>query len=922
MAEHGLVGRESELSVIGRTLARLASGTGGAVVVAGTAGVGKTALIREVGDRARSGRLPNVGEVTVCQVVGSEAERDWPYSGLHLVLSAALASVPEDRQADGSEAVDNVINHLTDEARTYEVAMRTLSLIAKVKRPIAVMIDDAHQFDVRSREVLGFVARRLRSAPVALVLAVDAAAYPVPLQGLPVVHLTGLRPKDAAELVRSAPGAATLPGVAARIAAQVGGNPRALIEVIAKIPDTQRLGQTELDQYLPWTPTLQQLHLPELDELDEARRFALLVATGSEDGRISPVLQALSEHDEGLTAWLLREHLNVSDGTFTLRRPGARSVIWQAATPLERRRAHEALAAAYAGSDHHQRLWHLAHARHDYDDEIAAGLEQASREFLARGEFERSLVFARESVRLTSGTAEHVQRLLLAGQFALLAGRLDEAVHIGRERFKLDTDERERADLALLEVRARNLLDGDVPTGLITRHVAEVAELDPNRAARLNLIAAIGFAQRMEQAEAGRFLALAEQHRDHFDVDTLSLYRRAEAWLSSLTGDLDRATVLIDTDDAPLDAFSDAERHVQHAMILIRAERFDQARRLLQVITVDRRFGESPLFLGAAYSAMVMLEIRAGRLGAAREAAEAWEAQGAGGAHRAVVPAYMIRAHAMLGENEVAWRCRRQSLERARRHGDWWATAVAQSAIGALLLLEGRFDEAISVLEHARRYALEFADPSILPVEPDYIEACFRNGEYGRAKNVQVEFEARAGRVPTAWAQHTLARCRALVSDGEASLALFEQAVETCADRVSPVELTRTLLCYGERLRRLGRRTEARTWLHRALVLAQECGAVALAARSGDELGTGGAAAPSVARLAELTEAEQRIVDLVAAGKRNREIAAELFVSVRTVEAHLGRIFRKLRVRSRTELTSLVMAGNGTASEDAANRVS
>jgi DNA-binding CsgD family transcriptional regulator/phage gp46-like protein len=347
---------------------------------------------------------------------------------------------------------------------------------------------------------------------------------------------------------------------------------------------------------------------------------------------------------------------------------------------------------------------------------------------------------------------------------------------------------------------------------------------------------------------------------------------------------------------------------VCHAMALVHAERFDDARRLIRATMLDGKLEDSPMLRSTAWAILTVLESRAGRLLAARAAAQAWEETGIGGVWRAVIPAYMIRVHGLLGDDDLAMECRERSVERARRYSDWWATALAQAETGALLLLQGQYEESVSVLEHARRYALEHADPALVGVEPDYVEACVRVGQTSRAEAAVAGFEQRALKVPTAWAAHTLARCRAMISDGDESVVLFEEAVRREAEHVSPVELARTMLCFGERLRRLGRRTDASMWLNRAVVLAEESGAAVLATRAEEELRASGRRTVVHVRVGDLTDAEQRIASLVAEGKRNREIAATLFVSVRTVETHLSRIFRKVGVRSRTELARAVAA--------------
>ncbi|WP_165367834.1 helix-turn-helix transcriptional regulator [Phytoactinopolyspora endophytica] len=906
----GLVGRTAEVRRAGEVVERLKSGAGGAMVIAGPAGIGKSALLREMAVTIRGSGEGERSEIALAHVVAAEAEREWPYSGVHLVLSGMTGALDSSGQTDIAARGRELLADVRDGVVPYDVATRTQAFLAEMASPLLVVIDDAHLLDGLSQEVLGFVSRRLGSVPAAMMLSTRLSGGAGPFHALPTMELDELPFSDAVRLVRRAAGPGRPRRVAEQIAARAGGNPRLLLDVVGRIPDAQLAGRMQLDRYLPRSSVLE-AQCWEVSELDDARRMALTVAAASEDGRLTPVLHALRAYDGTVTEWLLDEHLTEFDGQFAFRRPAAASMAWHLASHRERQEAHAALASAYDAKDRGQQLWHLAQSRYDEDAEIAAELRHASGECLGHGELERATAYARESVRLTPNDAERVDRLVYAGGLALFDGRVEDAIQIARERFRVDTTVQQRADLALLEVRARSLLDGDVAAGVITRHVQEVADADPNRAARLNLFAAFGFACRMEPAEAARFLSLAEMYEEHFDEGTRAVHGRIAAWLASINGDPGGAAALLVVGALGDDVLTEADAHVAHAMTLVRLERFDAARRLLQAITLDGRIGESPLLRGSSLAVLTILEAKAGRLVAARDAAAAWEETGIGGAWRAVVPAYMVRVHGLMGDDEPAWRSRDRSVDRSRRHGDWWATALAQAESGALLLVRGQLDAAMSVLDHARRYALEYADPSILGAEPDYIEACARSGEIRSGASALAEFEQRTLKAPTAWARHTLARCRALLSEGEASLALFDDAVRVTAD-VSPVEMARTALCYGERLRRMGRRIEAASWLHRAMVMAEECGAAALVVRTEAELrATGRRTTVETVDIDDLTEAEQRIAALVVEGRRNREIAATLFVSVRTVETHLSRIFRKLGVRSRTELAAAL----GTVNE-------
>lgn len=221
-----LIGRDSEQTRIREVLLRLAAGEGGAVVVEGADGVGKSALVRAVSDDARAGRLTGLDEVTVSAVVAADSERGWPFSGLHLVLSAVVGSLEPEQQRQAARLVDDLTTRLEQTASAYELAVQVQPLVSRVRRPLVIVIDDAHRLDPQSLEVLGFVARRVGTSPLVFLVVVDTAERVPPLLGLPLIRLGELPATDATELVRRAAGSHTLHSVAARIAGRVGGNPR------------------------------------------------------------------------------------------------------------------------------------------------------------------------------------------------------------------------------------------------------------------------------------------------------------------------------------------------------------------------------------------------------------------------------------------------------------------------------------------------------------------------------------------------------------------------------------------------------------------------------------------------------------------------------------------------------------------------
>jgi DNA-binding CsgD family transcriptional regulator len=895
-----LVGRSEERETLRRLVAGAMSGHGGATVVAGPDGIGKTALL---GTAARTAETDGV---VVVRAVGTEAEQDWPYAGLNQLYSAIAGALAR----DDARWNEPCIPRSDEGVSAYEVALRAQDVVDRVDSPTLVVVDDAHLLDVPSKDVIGFVARRLGSVPVALVLAVREAIVESPaFAGIPTVRLSDLPEDDAADLVRRATGGRIVNDAVAHVTAGVGGNPRALLDVVRHLPEEQRTGQTPTSRYLPHSSGLRAMVMPELDSLKDVERFALLVAAASKDGQFAPLVAALGGPGADMVSWLAHRYLTVLDGSFTFRHAMVGSIIWQAAELEERSRAHHLLAAAYTDTDPDYELWHRAQATHGYDGPLADDLHRAASRIRARGELQRSAALARQSVRLAGDTVDRADRLILSGQLALYAGRIGDAARFAREGGQFAADPRQLADLAHVEAQASNLEDGRVPVGLITSQALDVAAVDPNRAARLLLLAARQSTERLEIEAGRRFLDDADRHQADFDATTRNLDHAIRAWLSALEGERDPAVMPEEVHAAAGDGdFDSAHVSLCRAQALVHTERFEEARTVLDVIVRDRRYGSSPPLLASARVLLADLEQRSGNIMAAVDAAltaeramdREWGPTGrlCGG---------LVRTYGLLGQYDKAWTRRDQAFAAAQRTGDWATIALAQAGAGLLLLLRGEYEKAVAVLARARYSAARCDNPAVLMIEPDLIEACVRHGDLDQADGYLQDLARRTQTRPSAWGRTVLARSRALVAEGDGSLPLFLQAIDACAECASPVELGRTMLCYGERLRALGHASEAATWLHRAVVVFRECGASALVACAERELQESYAVTPTpaIASHTALTAAEQKVATMAASGLRNREIAAQLYVSARTVEGHLSQVFRKLGVRSRTELASV-----------------
>lgn len=519
-----------------------------------------------------------------------------------------------------------------------------------------------------------------------------------------------------------------------------------------------------------------------------------------------------------------------------------------------------------------------------------------------------SAAVARAATRLTSRPADMVDRLVWSGQLATALGHYDDAVAAAVASAPLATTSYQRGEIALLELRARTARDGRVPSTLLATLSEPSAGHDSAHVAQAHVAAARLGADRLALPEARRHLDLAEAQLSKLGQRprrTWSELSQLHSWVSVLSGDQMEPDAYGTSSPCGVD---DAHVWIRQAAILSLVGRCDEARDMVEAVQEASWFAESLPVMAAAYEVSTRMELRAGRVTAALRAAHAW--QRVMGGHRTDggdVPFLLLRLYAWAGDGDAVRRAHSRAAQIAADRDEPYTWAIFAAESGAMHLHRHELDEAVTLLDRARAYAVGFDNPSLLGTEPDFVEACVRSGEQDRARMALADLDRRAERVPSAWAAHTVARCRALVADGDAAVKLFDAAMRTAGD-VSPVELARTEFCRAEFLRRQGWRAEAAVVVRRATQLADECGAHGLVVAAGRARGGRIAGPGDGAMLEELTDAERLVARLVATGRRNREIAAELFVSVRTVESHLSRIFRKLGVRSRAELAS-VLAG-------------
>ena len=906
-----LIGRERECARLDELLQEAGNGHSRALVLRGDPGIGKTALLEYAIERAEGFR--------VLRAVGIESESKLAFSGLHQLLRPVLGVLDQVPEAAGEALRRSLALAGPGEANPFLVYAGALQLLAAAaeREPILAVLDDAHWLDPASAEAITFVARRLEAESIALLFAVrEGEATRLDTRAIADLRVDGLSTAAASELLLSgANGGSITAGVARRLVAATAGNPLALVEIPSMLSEAQRAGTEPLDDPLAVGESVERAFLSRSRSLPPEARDALLIAAASDTGDLAAIARACGGSaaplDEAEAAGLV----HARGGELSFRHPLVRSAVYSAATAGARREAHLALADAFGAGDADRRAWHLGAAAVGPDDEIAAALEDAADRARDRGGAGAEARLLERSATLTRDAAVRASRLARAGWAAFSAGWSDESLALVRQGLELAQDPLTRADLydALGFLSWSKASYGEHYETFIAE-AERVQGVDPLRAARLLWHASGELNLRFEIERHRQLVEWTWSLVAGGDEEQISFGLTARAWQAVLDGDLSQGIDLARRGAAIVDAREELTVGglvIDFAECLTALEQNGPAGRLLeQALPIYRDTGQLvPLI--AALSVLSDLELNRGRLERASAAAtEALERAKDLDLSRHVAWALICSAaiEAVLGRVDA---CRAHVAEAVAKRApdDELIKAHALDALGRLELGAGRAQESIPSFERVRELAGSRAGGTpLLRWRPDLIEAYVRTKRLPEAAAELAAFEKFENTGLGPWATATLARSRALLADEDVLDDGFAEALRLCTDSVSPFERARTELVYGERLRRTGRRLDSREQLRAALDEFERLGASSWAERAREELRASGETARKrdPALVDELTARELEIALQVADGGTNKEVAARLFLSPKTVELHLSRVYRKLGIRSRTELARLM----------------
>ena len=906
-------GRTAERARLEQEIQKARGGNAAVVVLRGSRGLGKTALLDHAVSKAPGFRVIRT------RAVPSETQLS------HAALQVLCAQLLDDAGQLPSvqrDALATAMGQLGgSDPDPFLLGLATLNLLAAaaVSRPLLCVIDDAQWLDQPSAQALAFVARRLESKPVVLLFATRDRADVGALHGLPELRLQGL-PHDETRrlLTRSIPGPID-PIVADRIVEETRGNPLALLELARAASPAEMAGGFGMSPSRDVSSQIGETLLHQVLALPPQSRQLLLTAAAEPLGDPRLLWRAAAELQLPRTAAepLRSAGLLSFAPRVVLRRPSLRFAVHQLASEEERRDVHFALALATDPArdpDHH--VWHLAHAADGPDEGLASELERLAPVVRRRGGWPAAAAFLEQATILTLHPGRLADRAIAAAEAKRAAGADHDAARLlsTAEMYPLDDQRQGR----LQRLRAHISSDGcpDILVGAARR--MQAARPDLARTTHLEAVAGAMAAGRLqpvgrssEIAEAAlktpatsrptasdRLLdGLATRLTRGREESHESLADALEAFRTADLGDRDApwiglaGRVAADLwDDEAWDAFS--RRAVQHAKDAGTVA--DLSAALDRHAVAEVQFGG---FSGASHllaeTAAVGSSTGPGRVGHASMLLTAW-----------------------CGRGEQA----RRQLEAARRDAldrrDGLALTVGALSAAVLFAGQGRYDEA---LEAAREAAEETGGPDEFEYRnwalAEQVEAAARTGHLGEASLALRQLEVRTRGSASEWALGTQALLRALISGDDEAEHWYRQAVDRLARCRVRTQLARAQLLYGEWLRRRGRRSDARIPLRAASNLLTTMGATAFSERAHRELlATGERVQPrSVAASRQLTPQEIRIAGMARDGLSNPAIGARIFVSPRTVEYHLGKVFAKLGISSRGEL-HLVLPGGANHS--------
>ena len=910
-----LLGRDSELVVIAEALAAARLGKGSWLLIRGEPGIGKTALLEHAVGEAASMRLLSAH--------GVEFEADMPFAGLHELLHPTLellGRLPAIHAAALRSALGLGPRIEADRLIIGAAALGLISAYAE-EAPLLITVDDAQWLDRASSEAIAFAARRLLADPVAILVAVrEGEESPFLAAGLPELKVGGLDQASVTAILERVSAGAVSAEVARWMLDATGGNPLALLELGNEALHMSRSPHDNL----PITTSVERAYLRRATGLSEnARRAVLLMAASgtAELGLLQRAAAGLGLNPSDVEAAEAAAGLVTPvAGHIEFVHPLARAAIYHSASPADRRAAHKALAEVMTGDDDaDRRAWHLAAAASGWDSEAADALEGAAiRARESTGYAAASSAWS-ESARLTESLELRAARLYNAADNAWLGGRAGEAVDLLGASHKLAQALALRVDVDTLSGQIA-MRRGSVFEGyrMLVGASHAIEQVDRRKAIRILADAALSTFGAGHPAD---MLAAARKSLDMLrpdDPPELAVFAHvAYGALAILAG-----------------RGSDGPKHLRDSVALferVPAESSDPLVLMCAGITgtflreaeLGRDLLDRALDQARAHAPTAALPAVLFLLGRQAAATDRWQLARAH-YEEAVRVARETTQFTWLSSSiaGLAWLdalegraddCRahaEEGFELSGQYGMGMYKAWSVIALGQLELGLGRPELALAHMQSCESLLaeIEIIDPDISQA-PDIVDALIRLGRLAEAREVGALYQPIAEAKGQPFALARAARTRALLAGDDTCVDEFEAALSHHEGTPDTFEKARTQLYYGERLRRMRRRVDARRQLRAALKAFDQLGAAPWAERAEMELQASGETARvrDDSTREKLTPQELQVALILAEGATTREAAARLYLSPKTVEYHLRHVYEKLEIRSRDELRTAVL---------------
>jgi DNA-binding CsgD family transcriptional regulator len=897
-----LRGRRSECDTLDHLLESVRAGESGALVVRGAPGIGKTALLEYAIDSA--------SDLGVVRAAAVESEIELPFAGLHQLcvpLLDRLAHLPGP-QRDALETVFGLSTGSPPDRFFAGLAVLSLLSEAAEEGPLLCVVDDAQWLDRQSAQALAFVARRLSAESVAILVA--SREPNDDFGGLAELTVQGLQDGYARDLLSSAAGAPMDVDVRERIVAEARGNPLALLELPRELSPEQLAGGFGLPNAVPASSRMEQSFLRRLEDLGEEPRLLLVLAAAEPIG--DPALLWRAAERLAIAAQAAepaaRAGLLEIGPRVRFRHPLARSVVYRAASSGARQKVHRALAEVTdPQADGDRRAWHRAQAASGADEEVASELERWAGRARLRGGLAAAAAFLERAVALTLDPNLRAQRALAAAQAKHLAGAPATALGLLAIAEAGPRVELGRARIDLRRARIGHSQNRETDSAALLLAAAERLERLDVRLARETYLDGLSAAASVSPPELRggvvevAHAALAGPPAAHppraSDLLLDGLATRFTAGYVAGAPVVRRALDAFLGEDQPSEAELRGPWLACHAAADLWEDDLWQGLAIRQVQRV--REAGALATLPVALSQRISAHAFAGELAAGASLIEEMHAASeTTGSH---IPAYGPLVLA-------AWRGREadasELIEASQvgSRGEGLGEAVAQWARAVLCNGLGRYEDALAAAERASGHPEDLAVFNWGLAE--LIVAAVRSGNIDRAAVALERLSEIARASGTDWALGIEARSRALLNEGAAAERLYREAIDRLGRTQVRVELGRAHLVYGEWLRRERRRVDARQQLRTAHEMFTAMGLEAFAGRAARELLATGERARkrSVETREDLTAQEAQVARLARDGLSNSEIGARLFISARTVEYHLHKVFSKLDIRSRIQL--------------------